>query len=477
MPEPLPWTNASLWATSLPPPAEPAPLPHRRFEVIVVGAGLTGLLTAVQLVRRGIDAIVLDRHGVGGVTTRGSTGKLTALQGTRYLAIADQRGPAAAATYAQAAVHGVERLARLVADLGIDCGMARADDVTFARTDAGLERARAGFAAATAAGIPALWADDVDLALPTFGGFRLGDQYLLDPGALCAGLARHLAGRAFAHHPVAEVQVDDAGVEVTLADGATLRADHVVIATLGPVHDPGMLSTRCRPEQSYVVACDHAAPPAISAISTDDAVRSIRPARPDGRSGVVVAGEGHVLGEPGERSAEDRWAALEACAAELGAGPVRHRWTAHDLVPSDAVPFIGPSAGLPHRSWVAAGFAKWGISTAMAAADLITAGIAGEELPWGELFDPRRLADSATVALAKDAGRAVRHAVIDRVADALPGHDARPRCTHLGCVLAWDEPEQTWDCACHGSRFAPDGQVVSGPARKPLDPVPVPTSP
>jgi glycine/D-amino acid oxidase-like deaminating enzyme len=469
---PLPWATASLWAQSLSSRRPPEAVPRRRVEVAVVGGGLTGLLTATQLVRSGVDAIVLERHDIGGVTTRGSTGKLTALQGTRYPSIARQRGAEAARSYADAAVHGVDRLRTLIVDLGIDCGLATCDDVTFAETAPGLERAREVLEAATDAGLPVTWLDELDLPIPTLGGVRLAGQARLDTAALCRGLAERLAGRVFEWSPVLEVDEQPGGVQLRLDDGEPLVADHLVVATLGPVHDPALLSTRCSPQQSYVVACPHPSPPSGSYISADEASRSIRAAAlPDGASAVVIAGEGHVLGEPGERDAQERWEALETYAAGLGAGGSVHRWTAHDLAPSDAVPFIGQASAGSSRAWVAAGFEKWGISTAMVAADLLTSRIGGQvaDPSWVELFDPTRLADSATVALAKDAARSFRHAVVERVADALPGGDHRPRCTHLGCTLAWDDAERTWDCPCHGSRFGPDGQVVAGPARAPLD--------
>jgi glycine/D-amino acid oxidase-like deaminating enzyme len=468
--DPMPWATASLWARSLSPSGAAAALPDRCVEVAVVGGGLTGLLTALELVRAGVDAIVLERHDLGGVTTRGSTGKLTALQGTRYRSIADQRGADAARQYATASVRGVDRLRGLVEELGIDCALASCDDLTFAETSEGAETARAVLTAASDAGLPVEWVDAVGLPIPVVGAVRLAGQARLDPGALCRGLADHLQGRLHEHRPVLEVDEQPGGVELRVGDDGRVVADHVVIATLGPVDDPAMLATRCSPQQSYAVACPHPEPPSDSYLSCDATTRSIRAAAlADGTPAIVVAGEGHLLGEPGDRTAAERWEALERYARALGAGPAAHRWTAHDLAPSDGIPFIGRSAPGTRRRWVAAGFEKWGISTAMVAAELLTAGITGREHPAAELFDPSRLADSATVALAKDAARSFRHAVVDRVADALPGHDARPRCTHLGCTLSWSDAERTWDCACHGSRFGPDGQVVAGPAREPLD--------
>jgi hypothetical protein len=231
-----------------------------------------------------------------------------------------------------------------------------------------------------------------------------------------------------------------------------------------------MLSTRCQAMRSYAIAAPHPAPPSGMFISLDDRPRSIRPTWIDGRPAVVVGGEGHVVGELGDRPAEERWAALEAYARDLGAGDAAFRWAAHDLIPSDGVPFIGRVSPGAERTFVACGFQKWGISTAMVAADLILGEIQGTSRSWVSVFDPGRVADSLTVSLAKDAVRAVRHLVGDRVGGLLhPGEAQGPTCTHLGCVLAFDEGEQTWDCPCHGSRYDRDGRVICGPAVSPLD--------
>jgi hypothetical protein len=189
----------------------------------------------------------------------------------------------------------------------------------------------------------------------------------------------------------------------------------------------------------------------------------------DGGPGIIVAGEGHLVGEDDGHPAEERWATLERYGAEmLGAEASRHRWHAHDLVPSDGVPFIGRVAGGAERRWVATGFQKWGISTAYVAADLVRAGIEGSPRDWSELFDPRRLAASVTTDMAKGAGRSLRHLVGDRVRD-LVHRDRHPTCTHLGCVLSFDATDRTWDCPCHGSRYDEAGSVICGPAVLPLE--------
>jgi glycine/D-amino acid oxidase-like deaminating enzyme len=465
------WATSSLWSRALHGPSEPAQVPDRRFEAIVVGGGLTGLVTATVLARAGVDVVVLERHGIGGVTTRGSTGKLTALQGARASVIAEQRDADTAAAYAQASMFGVKQLRALVEELSLDCALTAAPDHTFATEPDACVDCSDELTAATQAGLPVEWVQSTDLPLEILGAVRLADQAHLDPGALCAGLAGTLGDRVLERQPVVGIDEVSSGVEVTLADGRILLADHAVVATLGPIHDPAMLATRCSAMRSYAIAAPHPSPPAGMYISLDAEPRSIRPTWIEGAPAVVVGGEGHVVGEPGDRSAAERWERLARYGREvLGAGEPAFRWAAHDLVPSDGVPFIGRASAGADRTWVATGFQKWGISTAMVAADLFLGEIEGRARPWASAFDPGRLADSVTVKLAKDAGRAVRHVVGDRIGDLVSGEEPGPRCTHMGCVLAYDADEATWDCPCHGSRYDADGKVICGPAVADLEP-------
>lgn len=470
------WETSSLWAGALTGPRRSGRSPSGSHEVVVVGGGLTGLVVATVLGRAGMDVVVLERHGIGGVTSRGSTGKLSALQGAQYPTIRAHRDAAATTDYAAASTFGVAALRALIGELGIDCALTEAADHTFVTEPDALERCTEVLEVASAAKVPVEWVTTTELPVEVLGAVRLGGQAHLDPGALCAGLAARLGDRVFQGCPV--TGVDEGRDAVTVAfEGGEVTAQHVVIATLGPIHDPAMLATRCEPMRSYAVAAPHPAPPQDTYISVDSSSRSIRPAQIDGQPAVVVGGEGHVVGEMEGRSSAERWDALERYASALGAGEARYRWVAHDLVPSDGVPFIGRLSPGAERSWVACGFQKWGISTSMVAGDLILGELEQRPRPWAATFDPGRLASSLTKRLADDAARSVRHLVGDRVSELLHRDEPRaPRCTHLGCALAFDDDEQTWDCPCHGSRYDRDGQVVCGPAVTPVALDDLPTS-
>jgi glycine/D-amino acid oxidase-like deaminating enzyme len=467
------WETASLWAGSLRPMADTdrAGALARRWDVIVVGAGLAGLVTAHVLRQAGREVLVLDRHGVGGITTRGSTGKLTALQGSTLPKVADHRGQDGAAAYAAAALAGVAGLRSLIEELAIDCDLVEAPDHVYATEPDAADRCQRVLTVARASGLPVEWVEQTELPFDVQGAVRLDGQAHLDPGALCGGLAAALpAGSVLERTAVTDVEEDAAGVTVTVVGGDRVHGDHVVIATLGPIHDPALLTTRCEARRSYAIAAPHDRPVVGMYISLDEQTRSIRPARVADGVGTVVGGGGHVSGELGDRRAEDRWSDLEGFARDvLGTGPAAHRWVAHDLITSDHVPFIGRLSPRAQRRWVISGFQKWGIATSFVAGDLILGEMDGTARPWASLFDPRRIASSLTNELVQDGVRAVRHLVVERVKDLPAGRDRRPRCTHLGCVLGFDEAEQTWDCPCHGSRFAADGTVVSGPAVRDLD--------
>jgi glycine/D-amino acid oxidase-like deaminating enzyme/nitrite reductase/ring-hydroxylating ferredoxin subunit len=491
----------SRWADALP-AATTAPAPPDSIDIVVVGAGLTGVLSASLLAETGADVLLVDRDRVGGQATRNTTAKLSCLQGTVLSSIESSRGAEAAAAYAAANVHALDGLRSMIERLGIDCDLREAPSFTHATTARGEEKAQRELEAASAAGLPVTWTTGTDLPFEVEGAVRLDGQAHLHPVKLCLGLAGRLGEeRVLPATAVVEVEEHADRCEVHLDTGSIVRADHVVVATQAPIIDPGLLANRCHPEQSYALSAKVAGPTTSGMyLSSDEESRSVRPVVAGADHVLVLGGAGHPMGSP--ESGPGRWSEIEAWAAEHWPGlEVTHRWATHDLVPSDHVPFIGRLAPGAQRRWVATGFQKWGMTNAYVAAHLIAEQIAGREVPWQDTFDATRLRDSLTGDLVSAGMRVGRRMVGDRIrarrtdvdlddldvgsgtVTSVGGHDVAihrgsdgisavsATCTHQGCLVAFGAATQTWDCPCHGSRFDTSGAVVQGPAIDGLEPV------
>jgi glycine/D-amino acid oxidase-like deaminating enzyme/nitrite reductase/ring-hydroxylating ferredoxin subunit len=487
------------------------PETDRTADVVVVGGGIAGLTAAVRLKEAGAEVVVLERHRVGTGVTGGSTAKVTALHGLIHSVLRRAHGAEAVAGYAAANAAAVDEIAALVDRYGIDCGLTRAEAVNIATTPAGLAKLNQDLEAARDAGLPVTFREETDLPFTVLGAVALPGQAHLHPRRYCEGLAAAL-GPSAVHEGTAVVEVEEDGAcRARTSAGAVVHADHVVIATHSPIVDPRYLTVRCRPMRSYVVAVEVDGPvPGGMYLSVEEPVRSLRPATVDGTGYLLVGGEGHPVGD--EHDARTHLSALEAWAREhFDVTAVPHRWAAHDQVPSDHLPFAGRLTPGSHR-WVATGFQKWGFTTSVVAANIIATGITAggtEPDPIARLLDPTRLRSTATVDLARDASRVARRYVGDEVAvrlgrrgrshdhdglaDLPPGggtvirtpdgpaavhrdedgglHAVSATCTHEGCLVRFNRAQRSWDCPCHGSRFAPDGTVLSGPAARDLRPI------
>jgi glycine/D-amino acid oxidase-like deaminating enzyme/nitrite reductase/ring-hydroxylating ferredoxin subunit len=469
-----------------------------RADVVVVGAGLAGLCTALVLAEAGARVVVVEAGRFGQRTTGHTTAKVTALHGTIYSRLAKGKGADAAAAYAHANQTALRELAGIVSRLGIDCDWTAASAYTCAAEPDGVALIEAEFAAARDAGLPVSLVAETDLPFPVECAVALPDQAHFHPYRFCAGVVRRLVELDVSL--VEDVRVD--AVEerrdgcTVRAGGRTWAADHVVLATHLPFDDPALLAARTRPERSYVVAGPMASVPAGMYLAPD-AGWSVRPWLGAGEPVAIVGGEGHRLVD--EIGDPDRYRRLAQWAVDvLGVRTVTHRWSAFDYVPSDGLPFIGRLAPNRHRTLVATGFAKWGMTTGMVAATLVAALVQGRQAEHAALFDASRLRPALSRDLVTVNAKVARRFVGDRLrrrsdAAALqPGegdvrtvngkrvavsvdqggvtHTLDARCTHLGCIVAFNAAEQTWDCPCHGSRFRLDGSVLDGPAAQPLRP-------
>ena len=443
----------SLWYEGRERPERPALDGDITADVVVVGAGIVGLTTALLLEREGASVAVLEMRHVAAGATGYNTAKLSSLHGLAYTRLSKKLGRERARTYGEANEAGIARVFELAEELGIDCDLARKPHYAYSEDASDVDEVREEAEVAGELGLPATFVEELDLPFPVAGAVRFSEQAEFHPVKYVDGLAAALRGPL--HERTRVTGVD--GTRVNTAGGARVSAAHVVVATHLSFLDRGLYFARCHPERSYVVAGKVSDPPHGMYLSTESPAHSIRAHG----EWLLVGGESHKTGQADEA---ERYGRLEAWARERFGLEPELRWATQDQMPLDGVPYVGRHDPVSSGLWVATGFKKWGLAMGTAAAELLSAQIGGRDHAWAELFDPNRVRPLASgPTFVKENANVALRFVGDRVTNR-----GAPRCTHLGCLLRWNEAEETWDCPCHGSRFAASGEVMEGPATRPL---------
>lgn len=418
----------SLWRSTCSIPAYPSLGGDLHTEVAVIGGGLCGLLTAYFLQRAGYEVVVLEAGRILSGATEGTTAKITAQHSLIYDRLLTERGPQMARQYAQAQQRALGWYADIIRDEGIDCQFERLPAYLYSIAPCpALEReARA----AERLGLPSSLTGAAALPFEAAQALRFDDQAQFHPLRFGAALAKRLTIRE-------QARVTRVTNTKAVTDRGTVFARHIVVATHYPIRNvPGLYFARMHQVRSYVLALKDAADVGGMWLDAHGGF-SLR----NHEGLLLLGGAGHRTGEhPYASSFRTLRSAVKTFypkATEVA------RWSAQDCMTVDSIPFIGRYARtLPHV-YVATGFKKWGMTNAMAAAELLCDQIAGtREYPFAQVFSPRRLRKPALTYSLK----------------------GTPKCPHLGCALEWNPDTRTWDCPCHGSRFTRNGKVVSGPA-------------
>lgn len=449
------------------------PLPTDRLDVLVVGGGLTGLTTALLFARAGRRTALVDAGDIGGLTTGHTTGKVTLLQGTKLMRLSRTHGRDVLAAYVEANREGQEWLHRFCDEHGVPVQVRV--DATYADRKDDVAAVRNVHDIAYDLGLPVRWAERLDLPFPVYGAAALSGQLQIDAIEVAEALQEQLrahGGTVHPHRRVVSVEVpsdENGDVRVELEDGQPLAAGHVVLATGTPAPDRG-LSFALEAQRSYILALDGITPPVGMFINAGSPTRSLRDVHRDGRDLVLVGGSGHAVGRTA--SEQSHLDDLRAFAAQwFPEARETHAWSAQDYTPVGGLPVVGHLPGSSGRVHVATGYEKWGMANSVAAALRIVGETLGQRPTWAEPLarqplDPRNVpglvGNGLRIAFAEGTALA-------RAMGCLPGsRNGVHACTHMGGTLHWNDAERTWDCPLHGSRFAEDGTVLEGPARRPL---------
>lgn len=487
------------------------PLDTQRYDVVIVGGGITGLSAAYFLKRAGKRVCVLERDRLGQGDTGHTTAHLTYVTDVRLHQLVKTFGKERAALAWHAGGTALDLIEQVVADNNINCQFRRTPGFLHASLDRDQDESESlqaeaelaqelGFAADFVAHVPV-----VDRP-----GIRFRDQAKFQPRAYLAALARLVDGDGSSVHEEVEVTGvgNDDPIFVEVGD-RRIDCGHVVIGTHVPIMgkngliSASFLQSRLAAYSSYVVSgrLPRGAAPDVSLWDTSNPYYYLRIDEHSKYARAIFGGKDHKTGQ--ETDTEVGYLALtEKLQKLLPEVEIDYCWSGQVIDTNDGLPLIGETSP---RQFIATGYNGNGITFATIAATMARDAVLGRDNPWADLFAPdRRMLGRGALDYLKQNMDYPYYLVADRLGvravksaeEIQPGEgkvlkvDGHPTacsrdehgklhrvsavCTHLGCLVRWNGAEQTWDCPCHGSRFRPTGEVLSGPAETPLEAVDAP---
>jgi glycine/D-amino acid oxidase-like deaminating enzyme/nitrite reductase/ring-hydroxylating ferredoxin subunit len=488
--------HRSYWVDTAPATEFPILSGDVEVDVAIIGGGIVGTTAARLLKDDGHSVAVIEARTVGGEVTGKSTAKITSQHNIAYTRIESKFGEDGARAYAEANEAGLRRILDLAAKHGIDCNLEAKSAYTYTNDRKHVAEIEREGEVARRYGLPASLTRETTLPFEVLAAMRWDDQAQFHPVKYVAGLAATIPGDGC--HVFEHSRATDWDPRRVATGQGSVAARHVVMATHLPLGKVGLFYAEAYPHIHPVIMgrCDEARAPDGMFLSVEQPRHSVRAHRDDkGETWLIFAGASFKPGQVDEerRNFED----LERFAADHFGVRAEYRWTNEDYTSMDGVPFVGWSSSFLGYL-VATGFNAWGITNGTAAAMMLADILAGRENPWLKLYDATRIkpiaggkefikgnADVASHLIGGYMSRKPKSFAELAAGDAaifkIDGdhvaafkdeqgrlHAVSAVCTHMGCILGWNETDRTWDCPCHGSRFELSGEVLHGPATQPL---------
>lgn len=500
--------HASWWMTSTHRTAYPSLSDgDADVDVAVLGGGIAGLTTAYALAREGRrDVLVVEAGRIVEGVTGYTTAKVSVAHNLVYADLVDRFDAATARGYAESQSAALHWVREAVQRERIDCELETVPSLVYTESSDERSSIESEVAAARACGLAAELVTDSPLPYPISAGVRLADQAQFHPRKYLLALAeRFVAAGGRIAEGTRALDVTPGEPCVVETDHGQVRAREVVVATHYPFLDRGLLFSRLAPYRDLVVAAavDADRDPGVIAISTGaepGGTHSVRTAPLDeGRRLLVVTGGQYKTGTTSDVQTQYEHLA-EWVRDRFPGAEVTHHWSTQDTSSVDRLPYVGRLPNSGDHVWVATGFSAWGMTGGTLAGTLLTDLLQGRASRWAEMYDPGRADLGPSVKEVVKENLGVAKELVKGVATAEVGspdalalgqagvflgrhgrtaafrdesglvHAVSARCTHLGCTVRFNNAERSWDCPCHGSRFALDGSVLQGPAVEPLEP-------
>jgi glycine/D-amino acid oxidase-like deaminating enzyme/nitrite reductase/ring-hydroxylating ferredoxin subunit len=494
--------NKSLWQEAMPvyQPKHKI-IPEKIVDVLVVGGGITGLSTALELQKAGKQCLLIEACTIGFGTTGGTTAHLNTYLDTSYDQLQSDFGEKNAQLVFKAASEAIGSIKKNIDAYNIDCAFAYKDGYVFSQNDKQSDALDKVIAASRKAGMDIGYTNQLPVQVPFEKAAKFSGQAQFHPAKYLYGIAEAYeeAGGYLVQNCRLESYDSNSLVEAKTSLGV-IRARKIIFATHIP---PGvnLLHFRCAPYRSYALAVklsDKKYPDAL-VYDMHDPYHYYRTQEVNGEQYLIVGGEDHKTGH--SENTDFCFSKLDSYLSKYyDIEEVSFKWSSEFFEPADGLPYIGHLPGFTENVYVATGFSGNGMTYSHVAARLLTDLVVRGESGYKDLFDPNRIKPVAgfanfvkenadvvkefigkrlskekiesLVEIAKGEGKVVKYegesiALYRDERGSL--HAVNPVCTHAKCIVQWNTSEKSWDCPCHGARYTADGKVITGPASKDLE--------
>lgn len=404
-----------------------------RTDVLVIGGGIAGVLCAYKLAQTGVDYALVEADRIGSGITKDTTAKITSQHGLVYNKLIREFGIETARLYLQANQEALDQFCKLCRETG--CDFEEKDAFVYSRNDR--RKIEKEITALEQLGFSASLETELPLPFPIAGAVRFPKQAQFHPLKFLGAIARGL--RIFEHTKVQELMPGKA-----LTTGGTVSAKKIILATHFPIlNKHGGYFIKLYQQRSYVLALEGA--PDVGGMYIDEQKGGLSFRNHQGF--LLLGGGSHRTGKSGG------WQGLETFARQnYPQARIAAKWATQDCMSLDGMPYIGQYAKSTPDLYAATGFNKWGMTSSMVAATLLTDLVLGRESEYAHVFQPSR--------------SILRPQMVANGLESVAGllTPTVPRCPHMGCALKYNAAEHSWDCPCHGSRFSENGALIDNPA-------------
>ncbi len=424
----------SLWSETVTLPSFEALNKNCKTDVLIIGGGITGILCAHYLHQAGIPYILVEADTICSGITKNTTAKITSQHGLIYHKIIKKYGVDAAGLYLEANEAALWEYRKLSEEFL--CDFVEQPNFVYSLTDR--KQLKDELEALTKLRFPASFAEALPLPFSTVGAVTVPNQAQFHPLKFLAELSKPL-------HIYEHTKVQELLGNIAVTNCGKINAEKIIVTTHFPfLNKHGSYFLKMYQHRSYVLAITHT--PKLSGMYVDDADKGM--SFRTHQNLLLLGGGGHRTGKQGGNWRELR----EFANRHFPNSQEVYHWATQDCMTLDGLPYIGQYSKNTPNLYVATGFNKWGMTSAMVAALLLRDLISGKQTPYASVFSPSRSIWHPQLLING----------LEATTNLLT--PTRKRCPHLGCALKWNKSEHSWDCPCHGSRFTEKGELIDNPA-------------